>query len=1060
MAAVTTAAALLGAGLSALGLGQTARADAALSAHWALDEGSGTTAADDSGNGRTATLGSGATWTAGQVGDHALQFNGTPNGLADVPAPVVDTSQSFTVSAWVKMDTTNGYQTAVSIDGTQISGFYLQLSGTTGAFAFTRRVADDSTATEVRADSQVRPSVGTWYHLVGVDDATTGTLKVYVDGSEGSDAAFTSPWKASGHTLIGRGKYGGNPVDFLHGAVDDVRMYQGALTTTQVKALDQSAHWTYDEGSGTTAADSSGNGHTATLGQAAGWTTGKVGDHALAVTGAAGSQATAGGPVVDTGKSFSVGAWVKLNNTTGYQTIVSANGANVSGYFLQLRGDTGKFAFTRLASDATSAAASSASASTAPKAGTWYHLLGVDDTGAGKLLLYVNGVLAGSTPYTTAWRAGGDTVTGAGYFGKPADFTSGTVDDVQVLGYAVPPALISEVAGNLGGSLDVNASTPLHALPSTFFGLMTEDINHSMTGGLYPELINNRSMMADAAKPVEWSAVGDAAISLDAANPLNTALTRSLKLTVNSASSGSRAGVANGGYWGIPVRPGMKYTASFFAKSSGEDVFASPLAVDVESTDGKTVYATGRVTGIGGHWKHYTVDLTAAAGAPTTADARFVISTSKTGNAGKTLWLDNVSLFPPTYKNAANGLRPDLMEKFAAMKPAFIREPGGNYLEGITLGTRFDWKKTIGPVWTRPGHQDDAWGYFSTDGMGLLEYLEWCEQLGAKPLLAVYAGYSLNHTVVPLDQLGPYIQDALDEIQYATGPVTSKWGAERAKDGHPAPFKIDYVEIGNEDWFDGTGSYSVPGGRFAQFNSAIKAAYPQIKTVATTPVTGSTPDVVDDHYYESASWMQANSNRYDNAPRTGPKIMVGEWATREGSPTPNMNAALGDASWLTGLIRNSDLVTQEAYAPMLVNVHDVTWSTDLIGFDALTSYGSPSYYVQTMLAGNTGDQVLGASYLGMGDIHTVATKDSRTGKIYLTVVNPGPAAEPVTVNLNGAGTVPTTGTATVLSSAKSTDTNTITDPDHIVPVTQTVTGLGATFTRNVPAYSVTIYTLG
>jgi len=588
--------------------------------------------------------------------------------------------------------------------------------------------------------------------------------------------------------------------------------------------------------------------------------------------------------------------------------------------------------------------------------------------------------------------------------------------------------------------------------------MMTEDINHSGEGGLYAELIQNRSMMASATSPVDWSAVGSgtgsATIALDPSNPLNTALTRSLKVNLVSASSGNRAGIENGGFWGIPVAAGQTYTASYFAKASKG--YKGKLTVDIEGVDG-TVYASALVAAPTTSWQQFTVNLKAGKTAPTTAAARFVIST--TGGTGQTLWFDNVSLFPPTYKNVKNGLRTDLMTKMAALKPAFIREPGGNYLEGDTIATRFNWKNTIGPVWTRPGHMDDAWGYWSTDGMGLLEYLEWAQSLGAQPLLAVYAGYSLDGEHVPLDQLGPYVQDALDEIQYATGSTSTAWGAKRAADGHPAPFSIGYVEIGNEDFFDGSGSYDGANGRFAQFYDAIKAAYPSIKIIATEPVTARTPELVDQHYYQSPSWMNAHANLFDTAARTGPKIMVSEWASQEGSPTPDLNAALGDASWLTGLERNSDVVQFEAYAPLLANVNSFQWNTNLIGFDALTSYGSPSYYVQEMMSNNHGDQVLSAAYDGAGGINVVSTKDSATGKIYITVVNPGSIAEAVTVNVSGA-TIPTTGSATVLTSTRPTDTNTISNPANVVPTTSSVTGLGPTFTRTFPAYSVTVLTLG
>lgn len=1037
---ISLAAAITLVGSVLIAVTPAAAATPAVAAHWALDEGAGTTAADSSGNGDNGTLGSGASWTPGQVGPSAVEFNGTATGNIDVPNPVVDTSKSFTVSAWIKLDSLTGYQTAVSIDGANISGFYLQLSNVTGSFAFTRRTADSTNSTEVRADASIAPVAETWYHVVGVNDTADNLLKVYVDGTEGTEATFTSGWQATGHTMIGRGKYGG-PVDFVHGAVDDVTVFPSALTPAQVAALDQGAHWTYDEGTGTTAADSSGNGHTATLGTGASWTTGKYGGHAVAMNGSA--AVTSAGPTVDTGHSFSVAAWAKFSSTTVTQDVVSVNGSTTSGYELQLL--DGKLAFSRPASDSPTAAVTSATATTAITPNTWYDLVGVDNTGTGVLQLYVNGQLAATTQDTTPWSASGDTVVGAGDGGT---FMTGAVDDVYVTDSVLPTEQIDTILGPIGGTLTVDTA-PVHRLPQTFFGLMTEDINHSMTGGLYPEMVNNRSLMADATSPVDWSPVGGSTIALDAANPLNTALTRSLKVSVQS----SQAGVANDGYWGFPVRPGQVYRASLFAKAT--QGFRGPLTLTVQSQDGSQVYARGTVRGIGTTWRQLSTTLVAGRHVPTTANARYVLST--TGNAGQTLWLDNVSLFPPTYDNVPNGLRVDLMRDFAGLKPSFIREPGGNYLEGNTIATRFDWKSTIGPVWTRPGHQDDAWGYWSTDGMGLLEYLEWCEQLGAQPLLAVYAGYSLDGEHVAQNQLQPYVQDALDEIQYATGPVTTPWGHQRALDGHPKPFDVGYVEVGNEDFFDASGSYDAY--RFPMFYDAIRQAYPDMKIVATTPVTTRTPDVVDDHFYESPAWMNAHATEFDTASRQGPKIMVGEWASQEGTPTPDLNAALGDASWLTGLERNSDLVTQEAYAPMLVNVNNVAWRTNLIGFDALTSYVSPSYWVQHMLANGHGDEVISAGYTGGGGLNVVATQDSRTNRVYITIVNPSQFAEPVTVNITG-GRIPTEGTATTLTSTKPTDTNTITDPNNVRPTTTRAGDLGNTFTRTEPAYSVTILTLG
>ena len=264
-------------------------------------------------------------------------------------------------------------------------------------------------------------------------------------------------------------------------------------------------------------------------------------------------------------------------------------------------------------------------------------------------------------------------------------------------------------------------------------------------------------------------------------------------------------GVANDGYWGIPSSPSTTYRASFYAKAAPG--FSGPLSVAIESADGQTRLASASVPAIGTDWKKYTAVLTTGPNVGVSAANRFVISASSPG----TLWLSQVSLMPPTYHHRANGARIDLMEKLGAMHPRFLRLPGGNYLEGNTIAERFDWKKTIGDISQRPGHQD-PWGYRSDDGFGLLEYLEWCEDLHMQPVLAVFAGYALNREFIPAGPgLTPFVQDALDEIEYVTGGPNTKWGARRVADGHPAPFPLTYVEISNED---GRPSYN---SRFAQF---------------------------------------------------------------------------------------------------------------------------------------------------------------------------------------------------------------------------------------------------
>jgi alpha-N-arabinofuranosidase len=402
-----------------------------------------------------------------------------------------------------------------------------------------------------------------------------------------------------------------------------------------------------------------------------------------------------------------------------------------------------------------------------------------------------------------------------------------------------------------------------------------------------------------------------------------------------------------------------------------------------------------------------------------------------------------------------NGNRVDLMEKLAAMHPAFLRFPGGNYLEGDHISERYDWKKTIGPLVDRPTHPS-PWKYHSSDGLGLLEFLEWCEDLKMQPVLAVYAGYSMEQEHVnPGPDLEPYVQGALDEIEYVTGGADTKWGAARIANGHPEPFKLTYVEIGNEDWFDKSGSYD---GRYAQFYKAIKARYPDLQLIATAPVKGIRPDVVDDHFYVRATKFFEDATHYDKTDRSGPKIFVGEWATLEGSPTPTFGAALSDAAWMTGLERNSDIIVMAAYAPLLVNVNPggMQWAPDLIGYDAMRSYGSPGYYAQVMFATHLGDVTLGSKLEGGGPkLFYSITRDTAKKRLYLKLVNASSTAQPVDIEFAGA-TLAATGTLVSLGAHGTQATNTIDQPKAIVPVESALHGVSNHLRHTLPGYSIQV----
>ena len=586
---------------------------------------------------------------------------------------------------------------------------------------------------------------------------------------------------------------------------------------------------------------------------------------------------------------------------------------------------------------------------------------------------------------------------------------------------------------------------------------MTEEINYSYDGGLYVEMVRNRTFQDHGFGGVaHWNIVHSgnsvAKMVVDQTEGPSAALQHSLAIEISQAEPANQAGVRNEGYWGMALRPNTKYKGSLYAKADSTTI--GPLNISlINDNTGKPV-ATATVPDISTEWKRYEFTLTTG-NIEISAENHLLLTV---GHAGK-LWIDLASLFPPTYRNRENGNRPDLMEMMAAMHPKFLRLPGGNYLEGDQIDERFDWKNTIGPLVDRPTHRS-PWNYQSSDGIGLLEFLEWSEDLNIETVLAVYAGYSLKGDHIrPGPTLTPFVEDALDEIEFATGDTSTRWGGVRAKLGHPAAFRVKYVEVGNEDWFDRSGSYE---GRYAQFYKAIKAKYPQLELIATAPLKRMKPDVLDDHYYKRADEFFADVKHYDNADRNGPKIFVGEWATREGSPTTNMNAALGDAAWMTGMERNSDLIVMASYAPLFVNVNPggMQWESDLIGYNAVTSYGSPSYYAQAMFAQYLGTEAPTSSVTGGGErFFYSVTGDPNNDAVYLKLVNASSAAQPVEINLSGANNVGKTGTLVSLSGNNPAETNTISAPMRIAPVKTPLTNVGAKFNHTVPAYSIQVIQL-
>jgi len=603
--------------------------------------------------------------------------------------------------------------------------------------------------------------------------------------------------------------------------------------------------------------------------------------------------------------------------------------------------------------------------------------------------------------------------------------------------------------------LTIHADTPVSKVSPILYGLMTEEINYSYDGGLYGEMVRNRTFRANRSNVPYWILFeeGDAEAKMQVDRQIgpSEALNYSLRLDVTKADPQNQAGILNQGFWGMALMPNTTYKGSLYAKADSDAV--GELSIKLVSDAENKILAATRVRPPTANWTRYEFSLKTTAMQPLSAN-HLVITVGHTG----TLWLNLVSLFPPTYHDRPNGNRIDLMEKLAAMHPGFLRFPGGNYLEGDHIPDRFEWKKTIGPLVDRPTHPS-PWRYQSSDGMGLLEFLEWCEDLNMQPVLAVYAGYSLQQEHVnPGPDLEPYVQDALDEIEYVTGGPETKWGAVRVQNGHPQPFKLTYVEVGNEDYFDRSGSYD---GRYEQFYKAIKAKYPDLQIIATTPVKSIRPDVIDDHYYRRATEFFHDTTHYDRTDRNGPKIFVGEWATREGTPTPNLGAALGDAAWMTGMERNSDIIVMSCYAPLLVNVNPggMQWESDLIGYDASRSYGSPSYYAQVMFAQHVGDVTLGSNIENGGSkLFYSVTEDTKARRIYLKLVNAASHAQAVDLKFTG-GTLAKTGTLVMLHSRSTQATNTVEQPKNIAPVQSPLPNIGSELHYTAPGYSIQVIQL-
>ena len=514
------------------------------------------------------------------------------------------------------------------------------------------------------------------------------------------------------------------------------------------------------------------------------------------------------------------------------------------------------------------------------------------------------------------------------------------------------------VRGQTAATMNIAAGQPGAVVSSNLFGIFFEEINYAGEGGIYAEMVRNPAFYTSTNANF-WTLVtaGSAGgtMSVDATQPLNTNIPNSLKLTMQSGTGSVGAG--NAGYWGMSFQSGSNYTLSFYAL--GAAGFTGPVTAQLESSDGSKIYGQALFSGLTTNWQHFAGTLTASA---SDTNAQLVISIANPG----TMWLDYVSLFPAsTAYGRTNGLRTDLAGMLAALHPSFFRFPGGNFIEANTLTNSVRWKKTIGDRAQRPGHYNDAWGYWSTDGFGFHEYLQYCEDMGMEPLYDINAGLALGYNgstnnTVPGSQIGPWVQDALDLIQYANGATNTTWGARRAANGHPAPFNLKFLEIGNENG----GSYY--NTNFAYFYDAIRSNWPAIHLIS--PNWGGLPtsrpvEIADEHYYSSASTFISYATKYDSYSRVGPKIFVGEYAVTSGyGAYGNLSSALGEAAFMTGMERNSDLVQMASYAPLFANLNSIQWLPDMIYYDsARRLFATPSYYVQELFGQNRGDAILPAT---------------------------------------------------------------------------------------------------
>ncbi|KAL0264121.1 hypothetical protein SLS55_000065 [Diplodia seriata] len=593
---------------------------------------------------------------------------------------------------------------------------------------------------------------------------------------------------------------------------------------------------------------------------------------------------------------------------------------------------------------------------------------------------------------------------------------------------------------------------------------MFEDINYSGDGGIHGQLLRNNGFQGDDQTTTAYGAVGDVDLTVDSDNPLSSAIPYSLAVAVPVGTTGD-VGFRNEGYWGILVNADQ-YSTSFWVKGD----YSGNVTIKLVGNYSGTEYAST------------TLDVSSNTSAYSYYETSFESDQAPDGNnlwtltfdaestAGSTLYFDLITLYPTTFNNRENGLKPAIANVLNDMGASFLRFPGGNNLEGNSEDNRWKWNETLGPLQDRPGRQG-TWGYPNTDALGLIEYFEWCEDMGLAPILGVWAGFALEsggNTPLTGDALTPYVDDVLNELEFILGDTSTTYGALRASLGHPDPFPLTHVEIGNEDYLGG-GCASYPS-RFTTFHTAITSAYPALTIIASASLTGASaclptplpPGVIQDyHTYASETSLVANFSQWDLANRSLP-IFVGEFScytSFDGSHValPTMGCGVAEAVYMLGLERNADVVVMAAYAPLLQLVNATQWTPDLVGFTQSPGgvVRSVSWFVQRMFAKNWGvgtREVVAGDGEGFGPVYWAATgKEEEGSAAYVKLANYGGEERRVSVSVEGA----TEATLTVLAGERDA-VNSVDVGEVVVPVTSTPEGSGGTFAVTLPAWSVAV----